>query len=120
MSYLISEMLTIADEKYMQMTEMVELTKEQTELLVGEKVESFERYIDYKQTIIDRINLLDVKFKELNVQLLSEANVFTLEELKDNISIKKILELHIKTKAVLKVMIEIDNKNTDKVFPKFF
>lgn len=111
MDYLLNDMLTIADEKLLKMTELLELTKDQTELLEEENVEILERFIGYRQSIMERIDTLDARFKELRMRFLTAADVRNLEEIEANHTVRTILELGAKTKDVLKAMIEIDNHN---------
>jgi hypothetical protein len=114
MSYLISDMLEIASEKYLLVCELLVLTKEQTLLIGKDDVEGLERHIGYKQNIICRISLLDDRFGELRAQLQEEYKVQTLESLKDNSSIKKLLDLDLQTKDILQTMLEIDEINLNK------
>jgi hypothetical protein len=113
MNYLIRDMLAIAEEKYLQVLELLQLTKEQTEFLEKEDVEGFGRHIECKQTIIHRIDLLDASFKGLRTQLQTEYNVQRLEDLGENDTVKKMLETELKTKKALKTALDIDHINTD-------
>ena len=111
MDYLISDMLALANEKYWQISALLELTLEQTDLLTGQNMQSLESNIDDKQAIIDRFDVLNAKFKELEELLLVEAGVHSLEDLKENSKIEKMLELDFQMKQVLKTIVEVDAKN---------
>lgn len=111
MDYLLSDMLALADEKYWQISALLELTIEQAKLLAGQNIRRLENNIDDKQAIIDRFDVLNAKYKELEELLLAEAGVHSLEDLKENSDVEKILELDVQTKQVLKTIVEVDAQN---------
>ena len=113
MNYLIRDMLAIANEKCLQMQELLELTKEQTELFAEGNVEMLERYLVYKQNIIDRVNALDERYKELHVQLLQDNNVRSIEDLSNDSGVQEILQSDSKTKRIIREVVKIDKGNTE-------
>ena len=113
MNCLVSDMLAIADEKYLQMVELLKLTEEQTTCLAEEDVEKLERYVGCRQSIIDRINSLDARYGELKAQLMKGNNADGLEALKGEIDVQKIIDLNVKTKSIIRKTIEIDKKNAE-------
>lgn len=113
MNHLIGDMLEIADEKRLQTMELLRLTKEQTMLLAEEDVEKLERYLTYKQNIICRVDSLDARYRELIQRVLSENNVCSLEDIREDSRIRRILEINIKTKNIMEEMLETDKKNSE-------
>ncbi len=113
MNHLIGDMLEIADEKRLHTMELLRLTKEQTMLLAEEDVEKLECYLTYKQNIICRVDSLDARYRELIQRVLSENNVYCLEDIREDSRIRRILEINIKTKNIMEEMLETDKKNSE-------
>lgn len=114
MNYLMSDMLAIAGEKYLQMLELLRLTQEQTILLADDDVEEFGRCTACKESIIARVNALDARYKELNAQFLLENNVNSLDAFAGDASVQEVMDFSLKTRNIVKEMIGIDRTNAEK------
>ena len=114
MNCLMTDMLALANEKYLQMMELLQLTKEQTAALAAEDVDQLGRNVESKQNIIDRVNFLDAKYQELKAQQLSEENASRIENLKDDSFVRQITDLDVKINRVGKEMMVIDQKNLER------
>ncbi len=113
----IERLLEITNSKYKCLQDMLELTKDQANVIDGDQIEKLEVILDDKQRIIEKVDKLDDEFEVYFHRLKSEAKIKSLEEL--NISevkgLKELKKSVSNVMGILKELSDMDKSNGSRV-----
>jgi len=103
----VERLLAVFDKKHALLLEMLAITRRQSQSINEDGLESLEKAIGEKQSIIDSIDKLDEEFDVYYKRLKQELRVKSLDEL-ENPDIKGLKELKSLTGRVMELIREIN------------
>lgn len=115
MDSILSEMADLVDQKYLNIKRYNDLTLEQKDILEQESIEALGGNIDSRQVIIDQVNQIDTRLRQLETVLKDDYGVAVLEDLANHDSVKVILQFKEKIKKIIGQAIDLDKENTGKL-----
>lgn len=113
----INKMIELSIEKKKKLNEILNLTKEQTRLIVDDNLDEMEKLLQNKQKHMEDIDRLDIEFLKLYGELKKSEGIESIS----NIDLKKYSNLkdlknQVKSiNSVLDKISELDKKNTEKM-----
>jgi hypothetical protein len=112
MERILCQMADLVNQKYLHIKDYCNLTREQKSLLEQGDIEALGGNIGSKQAIIDQVNQIDARLRQLQNMLKEDFGVVALEGLPNHHVVKAILEVKGRIKEIISQAIELDKENT--------
>jgi hypothetical protein len=115
MDRILCQMAELVKQKYLHINDYYNLTLEQKSILEQGDIEALGGNIGSKQVIIDQVNQIDARLRQLQSLLKEDFGMVALEGLPNHQSVKAILEVKGRIKEIISQAIKLDKENTGRL-----